>query len=77
MPGARCTRGLVRKIVESWAYEHTGQRRQSDIPCAMALRLIASYGGLRLRLNPAYELSVMAVRAPVVSGTRESKNEKY
>src|ERR1700704_6569452 len=42
MPDARCTRDLVRKIVESCAYEHTGQRRQSDIPCAMALRLITS-----------------------------------
>src|ERR1700716_987713 len=40
MPDARCTRDLVRKIVESCAYEHTGQRRASDIPCAMALRLI-------------------------------------
>src|SRR5438477_470936 len=28
------------QIVESCAHEHTGQRRQSDIPCAMALRLI-------------------------------------
>src|SRR5258708_26683504 len=27
--------------VEECAHEHTGQRRQSDIPCAMALRLIA------------------------------------
>src|SRR5882724_6281364 len=26
--------------VEECAHEHTGQRRQSDIPCAMALRLI-------------------------------------
>ena len=24
MPGARCTRGLVRKIVERNAHEHTG-----------------------------------------------------
>ena len=29
--------GVVRKI----AHEHTGQRRRSDIPCAMALRLIS------------------------------------
>src|SRR5712671_6579997 len=27
--------------VEECAHEHTGQRRQSDIPCAMALRLIS------------------------------------
>ncbi len=40
MPGARCTRGLVCDGVEDGAHEHTGQRRASDIPCAMALRLI-------------------------------------
>src|SRR6266702_2713609 len=28
------------QCVEDCAHEHTGQRRQSDIPCAMALRLI-------------------------------------
>src|SRR5437868_1492540 len=28
--------------VEECAHEHTGQRRQSDIPCATALRLITS-----------------------------------
>jgi hypothetical protein len=41
MPGARCTRGLVCKIVQK---KHTSiqvQRRQSDIPCAMVLRLIS------------------------------------
>src|SRR5258706_16300102 len=41
MPGARCTRGLMRNVHKECAHEHTGQRRQSDIPCAMALRLIA------------------------------------
>ena len=40
MPDARCTRGLMRGLPEKGAHEHTGQRRQSDIPCAMALRLI-------------------------------------
>jgi hypothetical protein len=40
MPDARCIRGLVCKRVEESAHEHTGQRRRSDIPCAMALRLI-------------------------------------
>ncbi|SHI12285.1 hypothetical protein SAMN05443248_8419 [Bradyrhizobium erythrophlei] len=35
MPGARCTRGLVCKMHKENAHEHTGQRRQSDIPCAM------------------------------------------
>ena len=36
------------QIVESCAHEHTGQRRQSDIPCAMALRLISALPGDRL-----------------------------
>ena len=39
-PGARCTRGLVCNVHKKCAHEHTGQRRASDIPCAMALRLI-------------------------------------
>jgi hypothetical protein len=39
-PDARCTRGLVCKIVQKHAHEHTGQRRQSDFPCAMVLTLI-------------------------------------
>ena len=39
MPDARCTRGLVCNCAKESAHEHTGQRRQSDIPCAMALRL--------------------------------------
>ena len=41
MPGARCTRGLVCKVAQKKA--HTSiqvQRRQSGIPCAMALRLM-------------------------------------
>jgi hypothetical protein len=41
MPDARCTRGLVCKRAQEHAHEHTGQRRQSDIPCAMVLRLIS------------------------------------
>ena len=41
MPDARCTRGPVCKLGKETAHEHTGQRRQSDIPCAMALRLIS------------------------------------
>ena len=40
MPDARCTRGLMRSVHKKCAHEHTGQRRTSDIPCAMALRLI-------------------------------------
>ena len=50
--------------VEECAHEHTGQRRQSDIPCAMALRLITcsprrtallppSLSGLTANLTPA------------------------
>ena len=38
MPGARCTRGLVCQKLHIGAHEHTGQRKHSDIPCAMALR---------------------------------------
>ena len=48
MPDARCTRGPVRNEVDGCAHEHTGQRRQSDIPCAMALRLIRDLPGDRL-----------------------------
>ena len=40
MPDARCTRDLMRNVHKKCAHEHTGQRRTSDIPCAMALRLI-------------------------------------
>jgi hypothetical protein len=35
-PAVPCAKGK-KKI----AHEHTGQRRRSDIPCAMALRLIS------------------------------------
>src|ERR1700712_3139676 len=42
MPDARCTRDLVCDSGNKAAHEHTGQRRTSDIPCAMALRLITS-----------------------------------
>ena len=41
MPDARCTRGLVCDSANKAAHEHTGQRRTSDIPCAVALRLIS------------------------------------
>ena len=41
MPDARCTRGLVCKMGKENAHEHTGSARRSDIPCAMALRLIS------------------------------------
>src|SRR5437764_4884312 len=43
------------QIVESCAHEHTGQRRQSDIPCAMALRLITRsprWSGLVVTVTP-------------------------
>jgi len=33
-------RSRVQRVEEN-AHEHTGQRRRSDIPCAMALRLIS------------------------------------
>jgi len=41
MPGARCTRGLVCHSAKKCAHEHTGAAEASDIPCAMALRLIS------------------------------------
>src|SRR6266702_6479127 len=64
MPDARCTRDLVRNGVVGCAHEHTGQRRQSDIPCAVALQLITrsprrpallppSSAGLTANLTPA------------------------
>src|ERR1700694_3972185 len=34
-------RSRVQIMCKKGAHEHTGQRRQSDIPCAMALRLIS------------------------------------
>jgi len=45
MPDARCTRDLVCNVHKKCAHEHTGQRRTSDIPCAMALRLITRSPG--------------------------------
>src|SRR5882762_8382082 len=51
MPGARCTRGLMRNVHKECAHEHTGQRRASDIPCAMALRLIACSCVLKICQN--------------------------
>jgi hypothetical protein len=51
MPGARCTRGLVCKFAQRNA--HTSiqvQRRQSGIPCAMALRLMPRSPRRRIRL---------------------------
>src|SRR5450756_104270 len=42
MPGARCTRGLVCNMEKKTHTSIQVQRRQSDIPCAMVLRLIAS-----------------------------------
>jgi hypothetical protein len=50
MPDARCTRGLACK---KWKKTHTSiqvQRRTSDIPCAMALRLITRSPRRRIRL---------------------------
>ena len=41
MPGARCTRGLVCNMHKKTHTSIQVQRRQSDIPCAMVLRLIA------------------------------------
>src|SRR6266702_7333803 len=48
MPGARCTRGLVCKMHKEMRIQV--QRRQSGIPCAMALRLMPCYPRRRIRL---------------------------
>jgi hypothetical protein len=51
MPGARCTRGLACKVAQKNA--HTSiqvQRRQSSIPCAMALRLMQCSPRRRIHL---------------------------
>jgi hypothetical protein len=48
MPGARCTRGLVCKLCVENAHEHTGEAEASDIPCAMALRLMPRSPGRRV-----------------------------
>jgi hypothetical protein len=35
MPGARCTRGLVRNGRSGCAHEHTGSAEATGIPCVM------------------------------------------
>ena len=50
MPGARCTRGLVRKMESGCAHEHTGSAEASGIPCVMALRLMPCSPRRRIRL---------------------------
>src|SRR6476619_4364384 len=60
-PGARCTRGLVRKNACKSAHEHTGSRRQSGLPCATALRLISRSSG-RPVLSPSPLRSVSFLR---------------
>jgi hypothetical protein len=50
MPGARCTRGLVCKMRRSAHTSMQVQRRQSGIPCAMALRLMPRSPRRRIRL---------------------------
>ena len=50
MPGARCTRGPVRNEVVVARTSIQVQRKQSDIPCAMVLRLIPCSPRRRIRL---------------------------
>jgi hypothetical protein len=51
MPGARCTRGLVCKVAQGKAHTRIQvQRKHSDIPCAMALRLMPRSPRRRIRL---------------------------
>ena len=49
MPGARCTRGLIRKWRRG-AHEHTGSAEAPGIPCAAALRLMPCSPRRRIRL---------------------------
>ena len=53
MPGARCTRGLVRKRKVGCTHEHTGSAEASGIPCVMALRLMPCSPRRRIRLVTA------------------------
>src|SRR6267154_2840136 len=76
----------MRNVHKKCAHEHTGQRRASDIPCAMALRLIACslvigflatiIGGTDRQLDASTEASgpqVFAVRFGAVrQGTSTS-----
>src|SRR6266852_1180270 len=50
MPGARCTRGLVRNGEVGSAHEHTGSAEAPGIPCVMALRLMPCSPRRRIRL---------------------------
>jgi hypothetical protein len=50
MPGARCTRGLVRNGEWECAHEHTGSAEAPGIPCVMALRLMPRSPRRRIRL---------------------------
>jgi hypothetical protein len=50
MPDARCTRGLVCKVHKKTHTSIQVQRRQSDIPCAMVLRLMPCSPRRRIRL---------------------------
>jgi len=64
MPDARCTRDLMRNVHKSARMSIQGSGETSDIPCAMALRLITcsprrtallppSSAGLTANLTPA------------------------
>ena len=70
MPDARCTRGLVCNMQRKTHTSIQVQRRRSDIPCAMALRLISrsprSIGLSCLRRLPE-------AGAPARSGFRASE----
>ena len=56
-------RSRVQKVEEN-AHEHTGQRRRSDIPCAMALRLIT---------RSPRRIGLCCLRRPTESGTRPGR----
>ncbi len=77
MPDARCTRGLVCHGSQDCAHEHTGQRRQSDIPCAMALRLISALPGDRLFCHRRSSRSLLLENLTPAPGRQDHTTSPY
>jgi hypothetical protein len=77
MPDARCTRGLACMCTKRCAHEHTGQRRQSDIPCAMALRLIGALPGDRAFLSPSPLRSLLLKNLTPASRRQDHTTSPY
>ena len=77
MPDARCTRGLVCNVHEKCAHEHTGQRRTSDIPCAMALRLITGSPRRTALLPPSSLRSLLLTNLTPAPRRRDHTSSPY